>query len=893
MARDPPAPRRASTWRSTAAAAPGWPTSIRRETLARDGDAGGLGAACYGPLVATLQKGAVEASDPDLQAQLWAMTARLLEEHARRRRAGAIEAWRAALAARPDDRRRVPGARAAAVARRRARPSWSRCWRSTSRSPPTPASARLIAKRIAVLYEDALKQREQAVRAWETVLEIDAGDVEALDALAQLHCGGRRLPRAGRGLRSASWSSRSGREDRRAAARCRARASYDEKLSEPDAGGRASCARCWRRRPATREALGALDRIFTREGRHADLRRGAGHPRGGSRTSAAGARRARVPRRAHHRDRAVRRRGGIGRYQRILAAHARATPARARRCGPSRAATTTACRRSRRWSRCCARRGLGRRSSSCSSCAWRSRTRSSSAAGGPGRDRAHRGDWSGATSTGVRGLGARADRGGDRGRRRAQALERLAAATGDWKRLADGLRGAHGRDVRRVAAALAGAAAGRRSTRRSWPIWRAPRDFLRKALALPGDEAPVLASLEAILRRQGEHAELAEILAREAEVATDPGEQADFLAALGEVRLARARGRRRRAGGVPRRPRAQPGARAGARRRCTSCSIGPRRARARSTCWSRSPRRAATTRSCSRSTSTALELHDDRAERAPLAAQDRRGRDADSSADPRSALDALGRALKEEPMPGAALDDLERIAGAAKLPGGGRRAIEAALGDAEPDAARELALRAARLYEHERRGDAAGGRAALRARAGSRSRERRRAGGARGLLPRRRATSRAWRRSWSGARRSSSIRRRARKRLLEAARAARAARRRRRGAIAALQTLRAAEEGDAEALDELARLLRGGEATWPELATSLAERARFTEDPRRTRRALGARRRAAARHAERPGRRGRGVSRGAGGRARRSDRRWRRWRPSRSGARTGRRCRRC
>ena len=78
----------------------------------------------------------------------------------------------------------------------------------------------------------------------------------------------------------------------------------------------------------------------------------------------------------------------------------------------------------------------------------------------------------------------------------------------------------------------------RRCTRRSWPIWARAADFLRKALALPGDEAPVLAALETILRRQGENAELAEILAREAEVASDPGEQADFLAALGEVRLA-------------------------------------------------------------------------------------------------------------------------------------------------------------------------------------------------------------------------------------------------------------------------------------------------------------------------------------------------------------------
>src|SRR4029078_6968733 len=63
-------------------------------------------------------------------------------------------------------------------------------------------------------------------------------------------------------------------------------------------------------------------------------------------------------------------------------------------------------------------------------------------------------------------------------------------------------------------------------------------EFLRKALALPGDEAPVLASLEMILRGRDENAERAELVARAPEVAGDPGEQADFLAALGEVRLA-------------------------------------------------------------------------------------------------------------------------------------------------------------------------------------------------------------------------------------------------------------------------------------------------------------------------------------------------------------------
>ena len=61
-----------------------------------------VSARLYGPLVETLQKGAVEATDPDLQSRLWGMTARLIEEHLGDANQ-AIEAWRAALAARPDD----------------------------------------------------------------------------------------------------------------------------------------------------------------------------------------------------------------------------------------------------------------------------------------------------------------------------------------------------------------------------------------------------------------------------------------------------------------------------------------------------------------------------------------------------------------------------------------------------------------------------------------------------------------------------------------------------------------------------------------------------------------------------------------------------------------------
>ena len=221
-------------------------------------------------------------------------------------------------------------------------------------------------------------------------------------------------------------------------------------------------------------------------------------------------------------------------------------------------------------------------------------------------------------------------------------------------------------------------------------------EFLRKALSLPGDEAPVLASLELVLRRQGENAELAEILAREAEVAGDPMQQADFLAALGEVRLAALED--------------ADGALAAYRDAIDRNAEHPRARAALIALLDRSETREGALDVLEPLAQARgdydellalyerrLELHDDRAERAHWLRKIAEVA-ADQLGSPDKALDALGRALKEEPMPGAALDDLERIAGAAKLAAAGAAQIEAAIADADPDSARELALRAARLY---------------------------------------------------------------------------------------------------------------------------------------------------------------------------------------------------
>ncbi len=127
---------------------------------------------------------------------------------------------------------------------------------------------KVIAKRIAVLYEDALVEPERAVRAWEMVLEIDPNEGEALESLAQLHLA------AGAFRELCDVYARkieiTDRADERRMLFMQSARIYEEKLSEPDRAMeqlRALLAET----PGDGEALGDLDRILTAEGRQADL----------------------------------------------------------------------------------------------------------------------------------------------------------------------------------------------------------------------------------------------------------------------------------------------------------------------------------------------------------------------------------------------------------------------------------------------------------------------------------------------------------------------------------------------------------------------------------------------------------------------------------------------
>jgi tetratricopeptide (TPR) repeat protein len=791
-----------------------WLVDVSSPDTLAEMEALGMSARLHAPLVEALQKGALEAIDPDLQAQLWAVSARLCEEQLGDGER-AIEAWRSALSARPDDviaflalERLLAGA---------ARSSeLVEVLEKHLEIVNDPDERKVIAKRIAVLYEEALKERDKAVRAWEAVLEVDLADSEALDALAELHLGAGAFRELADVYERKIQLAEAPAERRRL--RLEAAPLYDEKLGEVDRAIDELRA-ILEESAGDPEALAYLDRLYTREGRHADLLEVLDARTAGAKGAA-------------ERDQLAFRAarllevelgdvdGAIGRYQKILAASPSHADARAalwavargddyRR--PAVAALEPVLRAARDWDgvvellelALAVEDAVDRRLGTLSEVAR--------------IEEVERHDAGRAFAAWARALTEEAT--DDKPR---QALERLAAASGDFANLA--------RVYEERMEATFDAALQRSLAQRLAELYEASlanldraAEFLRKALSLPGDEAEVLAALERVLRKQGAHADLAETLAREAEVASDPTAQADFLAALGEVRL---------------RSLDDPEGALGAFRDALERNPdhNPARAALRELLGRPEVREAALDVLEPMAESRGeyqelvglyehrLTLRDDRTERAHWLRKIAEVCDGQLH-DPARALEALGRALGEEPMPGATVDELERIAMAAKVPGDAAARIEAALDAAEPDSAREIALRAARLYEQAGDGAAA---ERLYVRVLDSDPENADALAALDAL---------YRAAGDGLRLAAVLERRAaveldpegRKRLLsEAARL-----HERRGdpgaAVAAWQALRAADEGDTDALGELARLYEAA-GQIPDLAAALAERARFTDD---------------------------------------------------------------
>ncbi len=777
----------------------------------------------FAPLVATLQTGAVEANDPDLQAQLWGLSARLLEENVGDV-AQSIEAWRSALSARPDDLDAFSALER--LLSQAARPAELVDVLEKHFEVTPDASVeekKLIGKRIAVLHEDALRQPEQAQRAWETVLDIDANDMEALEALGRLHAA------AGNHRDLAEISERKLAlievPSQRRIARLEAARLYDEHLGEADlaVGHLRAVLDESSDDAADPQALAHLDAIFTRDERHADLLEVLDARAGAAPTPAA--RDELALRAAHVTETDLSDvEAAIGRYQKILdaspgqpgAIEALWTIARgADYRMPAIAALEPVLRAARDWAGVVDLLELRLAAEDTPP------TRIATLAEIAAIEERERRDTKGAFAAWARALTEDATEDAPRA-----ALERLATATGDYAGLAsvyaERMDATFDASLQR---SLALRLAELHETQLADPA-RAG-EYLRQALNLPGDEAPVLASLERVLRAQDAHADLAEILARQAEIAVDPVAQADFLTALGETRL-RALDDAEGALGAYRDALERNPAQAAARgalaelldrdeTRESALEILEPMAEARGDY-----------EELLGLYEVRVGLRDDRTERAHWLRKIAEICDANLG-DARRALDALGRALEAEPMPGGAVDDLERIAGAAKLTPLAAQKIEAVLDAAEPDAAKDLSLRAARLYETapadlasaERlysrvleadaenvdaltalenlyRGVGASGTAHLAAILEQR--------GAIDLDPQAR-----------------------KRRLAEAAKL-----HEQRGdtpaALATWQKLRTSEEGDADALDNLARLHEAsGQAA--ELVDVLAERARFSESP--------------------------------------------------------------
>src|SRR6185369_2739354 len=109
---------------------------------------------------------------------------------------------------------------------------------------------------------------DRAMRAWEAVLEIDANDMEALDALAQLHA-------AAESFRDPAdvLERKLGLLElpaHRRMLRLQLAQLYDQQLTEPDQAVTHLRA-VLEDSPNDPEALALLDTIFAREERHADL----------------------------------------------------------------------------------------------------------------------------------------------------------------------------------------------------------------------------------------------------------------------------------------------------------------------------------------------------------------------------------------------------------------------------------------------------------------------------------------------------------------------------------------------------------------------------------------------------------------------------------------------
>lgn len=220
----------------------------------------------YPRYVEILAEGAAKAPDPDLQGALWANVATVSETRLGDA-ARAVAAWRASIAAKSDDEQAFVALERLLAQAQKADELADVVTRHLE-IVQDAERRKVLTKRLAVLHEDALKQRDRAIEVWRSVLEIDDGDIEALDALARLYTGAaawRDLAEILQRKIELTTDPAALRALRFAIARL-----HDEKLAEP-AEAASHLRAVLDAHVGDTEALVALDRLFQREKQHTEL----------------------------------------------------------------------------------------------------------------------------------------------------------------------------------------------------------------------------------------------------------------------------------------------------------------------------------------------------------------------------------------------------------------------------------------------------------------------------------------------------------------------------------------------------------------------------------------------------------------------------------------------
>ena len=479
-------------------------------------------------LVEILDKGVALAVDPELSADLCAFKANILDARIKDPER-AIEAWRAALASRPDHQD-------AFVALERLLEDAGRtaelCETLEKHAEVVVEAPRreTLMRRMAGLFETPLGDLPKAIAAWRSVLDLDQGNALALDALARLYAATEAWPELVDTLQQKIACT----EDPRLLRALRFQAA---ELSGEKLGQLSDAAEHLRQilaaSPDDIDALDMLASIYSREKRHAELVEVLDQR--AQRTATPAERDALLFQAAHVTEHELLDlNDAIARYRRILEGNPAHAESRAALWALARGedcrlqaldALEPLLRLGQEWqplTEC-----LGLRLSVSDVPAERIDILADIAQ----VEESALGNRPAAFATWARALAedpASADA--------AANLERLAGETLNFTGLAEvyeeRLKAVYDGELQlKLASRLA------EIYEQTLPKPERALELWREVEGLPGGEALALARQEVLLRGLGRNQDLADVLAREAEVATDPAIQAEYWASLGELRL--------------------------------------------------------------------------------------------------------------------------------------------------------------------------------------------------------------------------------------------------------------------------------------------------------------------------------------------------------------------